>query len=215
MTLSKSLIFGGTALAATLAIAAFAQMPSKGPHDRGMPTTRAELQAQIAEHFKTADANKDGFVTKAEFDAARAAMKAKFEAKRAEHRAETFAMLDKNHDGSLSKDEYMAPRPPHGGPGEHGDHDMPPPPPGAGPDGGPDRPMRDGHRMMGHHGGMWMDDAWFDRADANHDGKLTLAEASARPLEMFDRADTNKDGKIGPEEHKAAMDAMRAKMKRD
>ncbi len=207
MTRTKSLMFGGAALTATIAIAAFAQMPPMGRH--GPPTTRTELQAEIAEHFKAADTNKDGFVTRAEFEAARAAMKAKFEAKRSEHRAEAFAMLDKNHDGALSKDEYLAP--PQHGPEGHDDHDMPPPP-GAGPDG----PGHGGHggRMMRHHGGgMGMGGKWFDRADADHDGKISLAEASSGPLAMFDRADTNHDGKISPEEHKAAMENMRRMMK--
>jgi hypothetical protein len=60
---------------------------------------------------------------------------------------------------------------------------------------------------------MGRGDKWFDRADANHDGKLTLAEASAGPLAMFDRADTNHDGTISPDEHKAAMEKMRGMMK--
>ncbi|MDB5687205.1 MAG: hypothetical protein JWR77_1794 [Rhizorhabdus sp.] len=206
MTRSKSLILGGAALTATLAFAAFAQTPPDGPR---MPQTRAELQTQIADHFNAADTNKDGFVTKAEFDAGREAMRAKFEAKREEHRAEMFATLDKDRNGSLSKDEFTAPRTP-------GEHDMPPPPPGAGRDSDRDGPHH-GRHMRGHRGGMGMPmgGKWFDTADANKDGKLTLAEASARPLAMFDSADTNKDGKISPEEHKAAFEAMRAKWKRD
>lgn len=221
MTRTRSLICRGAMLAtAFAATAAFAQTPPEGP--AGPPATRAELQARIAEHFKLADINKDGFVTRAEFDAARAAMKAKFAAKREEHRAEKFAMLDKNRDGSLSKDEFLAP-PPHGpdgndAPDGHGDHDMPPPPPGAGPDagpgGGPDGP-RHGRRMMmmRHHGGMEMGGRWFEQADADHDGRISLAEASARPLAMFDRVDTDHDGRISPEERKAAIEMMRDRMK--
>ena len=56
--------------------------------------------------------------------------------------------------------------------------------------------------MMGH---------WFDRADANKDGKVSLAEAQAGPLAMFDRVDANHDGTISPEERQAARAAMRAK----
>jgi len=59
---------------------------------------------------------------------------------------------------------------------------------------------------MGMGGGQW-----FERADADKDGKLTLAEAQAGPLAMFDKVDANKDGVISPEEHEAARDAMRAK----
>lgn len=224
MTPTKSLTLGGAALAVTLAIAAFAQpAPPEHGMGMGMPTTRTALQDMIAQHFKALDANGDGVVTKAEFDAGREAMRKKMEAKRGEHRAGMFAMLDKNHDGSLSKDEFMAP-PPHDGMMGHGPdgHDMPPPPPG-GPDG--DHGMdhggdhhggaMHGHRMMMMHrmGAMGMGEKWFDRADTNHDGKLTLAEASTRPLDMFNRADANHDGTISPEEHEAAMEKMRGMMK--
>jgi hypothetical protein len=47
------------------------------------------------------------------------------------------------------------------------------------------------------------------RADANRDGILTKAEATAAAAAMFDRADTNKDGRI---DH-AEQDAARAQMK--
>ena len=70
--------------------------------------------------------------------------------------------------------------------------------------------MHRGHGMR-HGGGMPMGGMWFERADANKDGKVSLAEASAGALAMFDRADADKNGTISPEEHKAARDAMRAK----
>jgi Ca2+-binding EF-hand superfamily protein len=198
----------GAALGVTLAVAAYAQAAPDGPH--GPPRTRTELKALIDEQFKMADTNGDGYVTKAEFDAARAAMKAKFEARRKERRDKMFAMLDTNHDGMLSKAEFDAPRPdrdgkdgPDRGPGGPG-----------GPDGGKWRAGRGG--MMGGHGGMGMmmgprGDQWFERADVNHDGKISLAEAEAGPLAMFDKIDTNHDGVISPEEREAARAAMRAK----
>ena len=195
----------GAALAATLAAAGYAQA------EHGPPRTRAELQAKIAEHFKKADTNGDGYVTKAEFDAARETMKAKFAEKREEHREKEFAMLDANKDGQLSKAEFMAPPPHHDGMGG-------PEGPG-GPDGDHEHGHHGGWMMHGHgmHGGMAMmmmghgGDEWFARADANHDGKVSLAEAEAGPLAMFDRADTNHDGTVSPEEHEAARAAMRAK----
>jgi len=201
--MKKKLLIGG-AIGATIAVAAFAQM---SPHDSRPPgpKTRAEVQAMVADHFKAADTNKDGFVTKVEFTAARDAMKAKMDAMRAEHRGKMFAKLDKDGNGSLSKAEFDAPPPPggHEGPG------------GPGPDG-----PRHGHRgrggpMMyrGMMGGGFGGDRWFDRADANKDGKLTLAEASAGPLAMFDKADTNHDGTISSEERKAAFEAMRGRWK--
>ncbi len=193
----------GAALAATLAATGYAYaMPEGGP-----PKTRAEVQAKIAEHFKVADANKDGFVTRAEFDAAREARKAKFAERREERRTERFAKLDTDKNGSISKAEFDAPRGDRGG--KDGAEGMR----GHG-RGGPDG-MRHGGRHHGggmmRHGGMGMGQAWFDRADANKDGKVSLIEASTAPLAMFDKVDTNKDGTISPEEHEAARKEFRAK----
>lgn len=189
--MKKTPWIAGAALATTLAVAAVAHTT----HD-GAPKTRAEMQARIAEHFKQADTNGDGFVTKAEFDTARTAMHAKHMERRQQRRAEHFAMLDKDKNGSLSKEEFTAPRDEHSdgvGGMHHGD---------------------DGRRGMMRHGmgggmGMGMGDDWFTRADTNKDGKVSLAEASAGALTMFDKVDTNRDGTISPAEH----DAMRAMMR--
>jgi hypothetical protein len=40
----------------------------------------------------------------------------------------------------------------------------------------------------------------FEDADANRDGRVSLAEAQAMALAHFDKADLNHDGKITPEE---------------
>jgi Ca2+-binding EF-hand superfamily protein len=213
MKRKTSYLVAGATLVATLAIGAFAQaMP---PHDhmgRHMPMTRTELQAKIGEQFALADTNKDGFVTKAEFDARREVVRQEFDAKRTERRGEIFAMLDKNHDGTISKDEFLA-APPlgnrrhgHGGPGPEDGR--------GGPDGAGEHGRHGGPFMRGHMGlNMGMGEAWFDRADAHHDGKLTLAEVSARPLAMFDRADTNHDGTISPEEAQAVRASFWEHMK--
>ena len=193
--MKKTPWIAGAALATTLAVAAVAQTAHDGP-----PKTRAEMQAHIAEHFKQADTNGDGFVTKAEFDTARTAMHAKHMEHRQERRAEHFAMLDKDKNGSLSKEEFTAPRTPEaeqGGPdgmhhGREGERGM----------------MRHG---MGGMGGMGMGDGWFTRADTNNDGKVSLAEASAGALTMFDKIDTNRDGTISSAEHDAARATMRDK----
>lgn len=191
--MKKTPWIAGAALAATLATATAFAAAGERPH--GPPQTRAEVQARVAEHFRKLDANGDGFVTREEADAARAKMREAFAGKRQERRAEHFAMLDKDGNGSLSKDEFMAP-----------------PPRAEGRDG-----MHRGHgRGMKHHGGpgrMGFGGPMFERADANKDGKVSLAEAQASALAMFDRADTNKDGTISPEERSAARDAMRAKWK--
>lgn len=192
--MTKTRWIAGAALAATIAAAAFAAAPD------GPPKTRAEVQARVAEHFRKLDANGDGYVTKDEADAARSKMREAFAEKREDRRAEHFAMLDKDKNGSLSKEEFMAP----------------PPPRAEGPD-GPGAPegmhRGHGHGGMRRHGGPGFGGAMFERADANKDGKVSLAEAQAGALAMFDKVDTNHDGTISDAEHDAARDAMRAKWK--
>jgi hypothetical protein len=46
-------------------------------------------------------------------------------------------------------------------------------------------------------------------ADANHDGRVSLQEATAAALQHFDRADLNHDGKLTPEERRQAHQLMR------
>jgi Ca2+-binding EF-hand superfamily protein len=48
----------------------------------------------------------------------------------------------------------------------------------------------------------------FNESDANHDGKLTAAEATARADQAFDAADTDHDGILTPEERQAARQKM-------
>jgi Ca2+-binding EF-hand superfamily protein len=54
---------------------------------------------------------------------------------------------------------------------------------------------------------------WFEKNDVNGDGRISRAEAAARPLKMFDMVDMNHDGVIGPEERKMAslMMSLRGK----
>ena len=40
----------------------------------------------------------------------------------------------------------------------------------------------------------------FDLADANHDGRVTLPEATDAALRHFDTADVNRDGQLTPDE---------------
>lgn len=60
-----------------------------------------------------------------------------------------------------------------------------------------------GVEAMSHVGGHW-----FERADADGDGRVTLAEAQARPLRFFDIADTNRDGVVSLEERRVASMLM-------
>lgn len=46
---------------------------------------------------------------------------------------------------------------------------------------------------------------WFEHVDADGDGRVTPAEASARPLRLFDLADVNHDGTVSVGERQAAQ----------
>jgi Ca2+-binding EF-hand superfamily protein len=59
---------------------------------------------------------------------------------------------------------------------------------------------------MGFGGGRW-----FERVDADHDGRVSLAEAQRAGMAMFERLDTNHDGTISPDERAAARQAFRAR----
>jgi len=155
-----------------------------GDHDM----TRAEVSEHIAKMFAKLDANHDGFITKGEIEAVHAKMG---------DRGAMFDRLDTNHDGNISRQEFMA-----GGPGVREERVMIMRD-GPGGAGAPFPPI-DGHpgmmRMHMHMGGMAMGGHLFEMADANHDGKVSLAEAQAAALAHFDKADLNHDGKITPDE---------------
>lgn len=171
------------------------------------PMTRSSVETMVKEHFSKVDANGDGFIVKAEADAARDKMMA-------DMRDRHFKMMDTNGDGSISRAEFDAE------PKMMAMHaDMPSPPPAPNAPNAPPAPPAPmmmhggGMGMMGGHGDMMMmrhRGDMFERADANKDGRVSLAEALAMPLAHFDKVDTNKDGTISPEERKAAHEKMRA-----
>jgi len=90
-----------------------------------------------------------------------------------------FAEMDTNHDGAISPPEFEAYR-------------------------AKEATMPDGNAGLTHVGSHW-----FDRADANGDGRVTLAEAQARPLQMFDMADSNHDGVASLDEQSLAAMMMK------
>ncbi len=187
-----------TGLATALALPVLAANHD-APRGRMMqePQTRAAVEARIKEHFAMMDANRDGVVDQAEASAAREKMMSTM-------RNARFATLDSNHDGSISRAEFDAGHA-AGQPGSTDDH-------GGMHSGGRMGMMGMRHRgMMG--GGEGMGGRMFARADANGDGKVTLAEATSRALARFDSADANKDGTLTPEERRAARQTMRERFR--
>lgn len=175
-----------------------AQRPARA--ERGQPMTRAALEAGIKARFDKVDANKDGVITRAEFDAQRTAMQSQRQAQAKARRDRLFASLDTNKDGQISRAEFDAPRERRAQASQaRGDA------PRA-------QAQRFAHRpgMQGPRG-QRMAGTWFDRLDADKDGRVSLADMLAKPLERFDAVDTDRNGTISPEERKAARDKMRAR----
>lgn len=199
------LAMAGTA--AYFATPALAQMDMShmdgGQRDMGKTVTWAEAKAKADEAWTRLDVNKDGKLDPADRDA---------------KMAEMFASIDTNHDGAISRDEFLAHHRAmmdHGGRPGPGGH-MPPPPPMGGPEHDKDDHGQDDHGMMGHHGGMGggMEHGpmgLLRMADTNKDGAVTRAEYDAAVKAHFDKADTNHDGKLTPEERRAAFAAMRGR----
>jgi Ca2+-binding EF-hand superfamily protein len=86
-----------------------------------------------------------------------------------------FQKLDANHDGTVTRGEFEAYRAKQAAAG------------------GDDNPFT----HVGSH--------WFDHADPDGTGRVTLQQAEQRPLKMFDMADMNHDGVVSPNEARIAL----------
>lgn len=199
----KTIVLGGAAAAALLAVApALAQVAPVAGHAQGKAHSRADAAAHVQRMFARLDTNRDGFVVKAEADAARAAM----QQNRAQRRVQrgprdgsaAFDRLDANKDGTITRAEFDAMRQQRMA---RRDRDG---------DGRPDA-RRMGMRRMG---GMGLQGRMFELADANRDGRVSLQEATSAAYQHFDRVDANRDGTISPAERQQFRQQMRATRQR-
>ena len=173
--------------------------------------TRAEVGTHVRAMFERLDANRDGFVTKAEAQAARNDRVGRiFTGKQrgggqgvagAPNRGAAFDRLDTNRDGNISRSEFESA---HAQRQEHRvvfrDKRDGVAVPGT---------MRGMHRMRSGGMGMGLRGAMFDMADANRDGRVTLQEATTAAYRHFDMADVNRDGRITPDERMQMRQRMR------
>ena len=181
------------------ALAAVAETPpappmgaeAMGPQGMGMGRVVTRDQAKMGAEalFAHMDLTRDGKIDAADHAA---------------HIGKQFDKLDTNHDGMISRDEFLSAHPL----------------PGAGMK-GMDKPGMGEHGMggpgMGEHGmggpgrgegAMMLGMAILHEADPQHTGVVTHEAFINAALAMFDKMDTNHDGKVTPEERRAAHQMM-------
>lgn len=208
--MNKLMILSGVALLA-LAGSAVAQPPgppnARGP-GRGADVTRADVIQRTDAAFARLDANHDGRFTREEAQALGEQRRERMQQRREEMRTRMFDRLDADHNGQISREEFDQARRGRGmrGPGDPG------PMAEGGPD-GPPPPAGPRMRRMRHHGpGMGMGRGMGGRMGARMFGDagfVTAEQFRARALERFDRADANHDGTLTVDERRARRGEMR------
>jgi hypothetical protein len=177
LAIAAALVAAGTTYAAENPDKIYAAM---------MPQTRADAQAKVKAMFDRIDANHDGSITLAEFDAYRAARLAEWQAKRGERRDKAFAAMDADQNGQVSKTEFDS-------------------------FASSDKAKAMRHMVAARLTGARLGGSrWFDRADGNHDGKITLDEAQSSAMALFDAADADHNGTVTPEERRLSWAKVRA-----
>jgi Ca2+-binding EF-hand superfamily protein len=160
--LTRILLACAAFAASTIPGAAFAQ--SQPAQAAPQSETRANFAAKIDSAFNNVDTNHDGNVTKAEIQALQTKELQDMQTRQQQQMDAEFKKLDTNHDNSLSVAEFKAAARP-----------LPAP--------APDEPLK---RLDTNKDGKISKDEYrapkladFDKADANHDGTVTVAELQA------------------------------------
>lgn len=204
----RKFLLGSIAVASLAAAAAVAaaqpaqpvQDPYASPPRAAQPQTRAAVVDKVRQHFARLDTDRDGYLTKAEAQAGRAAIKALRDqrtgggARGQRDPGAMFDRLDANRDGAISREEFASGH--QRRQAMRVDRDS---------DGRPDKRIR----MGGYGGGMRLGGQMFERADLNRDSRVSLQEATDAAVRHFDTADVNRDGTLAPEERQQ----MRTRMK--
>lgn len=148
-----------------------AARPARPDGMQGPPRPRHEPR-EGHDLMSFADANQDGAVTRAEFDAALATRAQEKQTMMQQRSAEMFTRLDANKDGRVTRDELEAMRS-RMGERMKDRRDGPPPAPPLG--------TFDANKDGKISRDEWIarPDPMFERADANKDGRLTREEAAA------------------------------------
>lgn len=196
--MSKFMLSAAAGAALILGAAAAAQPAAQAPTAWAKVQNRADVQARVARHFARVDANRDGFVTKAEVEAVVGSRGRK--AGGLANPGAMFERLDTNRDGTITRAEFdaaqaqrqqrVAARDTNG-------------------DGRPDARRMGQGRRMGALGGRM-----FEMADANRDSRVSLQEATAAAVRHFDMIDANRDGQITHEERQQSRQRLRAQRTR-
>lgn len=181
----KNSVLAGAGIAVLASTAALAQAPQQRDRGDGVQT-RAELVQRVQTMFARLDANRDGFLTQGEGQAALAQHRQRVAdpARRQQQADRGFERLDTNNDGQISRAEFETRQARRG---------------------------MDGKARMG--GGRGFGDLgarMFASADTDRDNRVSLQEATAVALQHFDRADLNRDGQVTREERRQLHQQLRA-----